>query len=123
LRRLLRDGRDGNRFIINIPGRGYSFVAPVEASFVPRGKRQSGRNFSVHSPHCDERLKRGDRHERERQVLQKTAISDHPRQLSLHSLRRCWRPVTQDVTATTDRGATRHRLDLNLAYDLRERVT
>src|SRR5262245_5321197 len=30
LRRTLRDGRDGNRFIINIPGRGYSFVAPVE---------------------------------------------------------------------------------------------
>ena len=29
LRRVLRDGRDGNRFIINIPGRGYRFVAPV----------------------------------------------------------------------------------------------
>jgi DNA-binding winged helix-turn-helix (wHTH) protein len=29
LRRVLRDGRDGNRFIINIPGRGYCFVAPV----------------------------------------------------------------------------------------------
>jgi len=29
LRRVLRDGRDGNRFIINIPGRGYSFVAPA----------------------------------------------------------------------------------------------
>ena len=28
-RRTLRDGRDGNRFIINIPGRGYSFVASV----------------------------------------------------------------------------------------------
>jgi DNA-binding winged helix-turn-helix (wHTH) protein len=32
LRRMLRDGRDGNRFIINIPGRGYSFVASVEVS-------------------------------------------------------------------------------------------
>ena len=32
LRRLLRDGRDGNRFIINIPGRGYSFVASVSLS-------------------------------------------------------------------------------------------
>ena len=31
LRRTLRDGRDGNRFIINIPGRGYSFVADVMA--------------------------------------------------------------------------------------------
>jgi DNA-binding winged helix-turn-helix (wHTH) protein len=30
LRRTLRDGRDGNRFIINVPGRGYSFVTPVE---------------------------------------------------------------------------------------------
>ena len=29
LRRTLRDGRDGNRFIINVPGRGYSFVASV----------------------------------------------------------------------------------------------
>ena len=53
----------------------------------------------------------------------KAAIGDHPRQLSLHSLRRCWHPVTQDVTAITDRGATRHRLDLNLAHDLEERVT
>ena len=32
LRRTLRDGRDGNRFIINIPGRGYSFVAPCDVS-------------------------------------------------------------------------------------------
>jgi DNA-binding winged helix-turn-helix (wHTH) protein len=29
LRRTLGDGRDGNRFIINIPGRGYKFVASV----------------------------------------------------------------------------------------------
>jgi DNA-binding winged helix-turn-helix (wHTH) protein len=32
LRRALRDGRDGNRFIINIKGRGYRFVASVEPS-------------------------------------------------------------------------------------------
>ena len=32
LRRALRDRRDGNRFIINIPGRGYRFVAPVTVS-------------------------------------------------------------------------------------------
>jgi DNA-binding winged helix-turn-helix (wHTH) protein len=31
LRRTLRDGQDGNRFIINIPGRGYKFVASVAA--------------------------------------------------------------------------------------------
>ena len=29
LRRALRDGQDRNRFIVNIPGRGYCFVAPV----------------------------------------------------------------------------------------------
>ena len=29
LRRALRDGRDGTRCIITVPGRGYSFVAPV----------------------------------------------------------------------------------------------
>jgi DNA-binding winged helix-turn-helix (wHTH) protein len=29
LRRALRDGRDGNRFIINSPGRGYRFVASI----------------------------------------------------------------------------------------------
>ena len=32
LRRALRDGRDGNRFIVNIPGRGYCFVAAVDES-------------------------------------------------------------------------------------------
>jgi DNA-binding winged helix-turn-helix (wHTH) protein len=32
LRRALRDGREGNRFIINIPGRGYRFVASVHVS-------------------------------------------------------------------------------------------
>jgi DNA-binding winged helix-turn-helix (wHTH) protein len=34
LRRALGDGRDGNRFFINIPGRGYCFVAPVTVSDV-----------------------------------------------------------------------------------------
>ena len=32
LRRALRDGRDGLRFIVNIPGRGYCFVASVDVS-------------------------------------------------------------------------------------------
>ncbi|WP_426409727.1 winged helix-turn-helix domain-containing protein [Bradyrhizobium ganzhouense] len=32
LRRALRDGRDGHRFIVNIPGRGYRFVASVDRS-------------------------------------------------------------------------------------------
>jgi DNA-binding winged helix-turn-helix (wHTH) protein len=30
LRRTLGDGHDGNRFLINIPGRGYQFVEPVK---------------------------------------------------------------------------------------------
>jgi DNA-binding winged helix-turn-helix (wHTH) protein len=29
LRRALGDGRDGNRYVVTIPGRGYRFVAPV----------------------------------------------------------------------------------------------
>jgi predicted ATPase/DNA-binding winged helix-turn-helix (wHTH) protein len=33
LRRILGDGRDGKRFVINIPGRGYSFVADVTTNF------------------------------------------------------------------------------------------
>jgi len=32
LRRALRDGQDGNRFIINVPGRGYSLVASVNVT-------------------------------------------------------------------------------------------
>ena len=30
LRRALRDGKNGHRYIVNVPGRGYSFVAPVQ---------------------------------------------------------------------------------------------
>jgi DNA-binding winged helix-turn-helix (wHTH) protein len=29
LRRALRDGSDGNRYLVNMPGRGYRFVAPI----------------------------------------------------------------------------------------------
>ena len=32
LRKALGDGRDGARYIINVPGRGYCFVAPVHTS-------------------------------------------------------------------------------------------
>jgi DNA-binding winged helix-turn-helix (wHTH) protein len=32
LRRVLSDGRDGNRYLVNIPGRGYRFVAPVSVA-------------------------------------------------------------------------------------------
>jgi DNA-binding winged helix-turn-helix (wHTH) protein len=46
LRRVLRDGQDGNRFIINIPGRGYSFVAPIELSRRENNVRNGFRNFA-----------------------------------------------------------------------------
>ena len=32
LRRILGDGREGNRYLVNIPGRGYRFVAPVSVA-------------------------------------------------------------------------------------------
>jgi predicted ATPase/DNA-binding winged helix-turn-helix (wHTH) protein len=35
LRRILGDGRDGKRFVINIPGRGYRFVADVTTYIEP----------------------------------------------------------------------------------------
>ena len=35
LRRILGDGQDGKRFVINIPGRGYSFVADVTTDIEP----------------------------------------------------------------------------------------
>jgi predicted ATPase/DNA-binding winged helix-turn-helix (wHTH) protein len=35
LRRALGDGRDGNRFLVNTPGRGYRFVAPVAFDMKP----------------------------------------------------------------------------------------
>ena len=35
LRRVLRDGQAGNRYIVNIPGRGYRFVAPVSVADTP----------------------------------------------------------------------------------------
>jgi DNA-binding winged helix-turn-helix (wHTH) protein len=44
LRRTLRDGSDGNRFIINVPGRGYSFVASVAVAgrAKPNGNENRG---------------------------------------------------------------------------------
>jgi len=53
LRRTLRDGRDGNRFIINIPGRGYKFVASVVAA--PRQKAPLA-TVSRKAPECEGRL-------------------------------------------------------------------
>jgi predicted ATPase/DNA-binding winged helix-turn-helix (wHTH) protein len=36
LRRVLGDGRGGNRYVVNIPGRGYRFVAPVTVARNPQ---------------------------------------------------------------------------------------
>ena len=36
LRKALRDGQDGQRYVVNVPGRGYSFVAPVQPA-APEG--------------------------------------------------------------------------------------
>ena len=36
LRRALGDGHDGNRYVVTIPGRGYSFVAPIKIAETPR---------------------------------------------------------------------------------------
>ncbi len=36
LRRALKDGHGGNRYLVNIPGRGYCFVAPVKVSEEPK---------------------------------------------------------------------------------------
>ena len=49
LRRVLRDGKDGNRFIINIPGRGYSFVAPIDVS-EPENTVRNGLRNSAYQP-------------------------------------------------------------------------
>jgi DNA-binding winged helix-turn-helix (wHTH) protein len=46
LRKALGDGQDGNRFIANIPGRGYCLVAPVRSS----GPNLSSAKASVSNP-------------------------------------------------------------------------
>jgi DNA-binding winged helix-turn-helix (wHTH) protein len=42
LRKALKDGQNGNRYVANIPGRGYSFVAPIVRSGPSRPERASG---------------------------------------------------------------------------------
>ncbi|MGC2121860.1 MAG: winged helix-turn-helix domain-containing protein [Xanthobacteraceae bacterium] len=43
LRRVLGDGRDGNRYVVNVPGRGYRFVAEISHSDVPLQEPASAR--------------------------------------------------------------------------------
>jgi hypothetical protein len=79
-------------------------------------------DFSPYPSHCAEHQHEEIRHERDLQVLQESAVCNHPRQLSLLSLPRCRHRITQDVAAITDLGATSHRIDLDLAHDLGGRV-
>ena len=55
LRRALRDGQDGNRFIINIRGRGYCFVASVETRAAHKGvdTGQASLRWAVESQKAD----------------------------------------------------------------------
>jgi DNA-binding winged helix-turn-helix (wHTH) protein len=52
LRKSLDDGKQGARYIANVPGRGYSFVAPLGA-FQPAAQIIGGRTtVSVSASHC-----------------------------------------------------------------------
>jgi hypothetical protein len=50
LRRALRDGQDGNRFIVNIPGRGYCFVASCALNRTTSLAGRERQNFQVGLP-------------------------------------------------------------------------
>src|SRR6202043_4155705 len=55
LRRVLGDGRAGNRYLVNIPGRGYRFVASVSVG-------------EAHSPSLSQTATRKDKHNLPTQV-------------------------------------------------------
>ena len=50
LRRALRDGRDGNRFFVNVPGRGYVFVAPIKRFSSVKPSHAALPNVPPHNP-------------------------------------------------------------------------
>jgi predicted ATPase/DNA-binding winged helix-turn-helix (wHTH) protein len=58
LRRVLGDGREGHRYLVNIPGRGYRFVAPVslEDRKTPRPPQQLVQRHSHNLPNQITRL-------------------------------------------------------------------
>jgi predicted ATPase len=58
LRRVLGDGREGHRYLVNIPGRGYRFVAPVslEDRKAPRPPQQPVQRHSHNLPNQITRL-------------------------------------------------------------------
>src|SRR5262245_11403719 len=49
LRRTLGDGQGGNRYVATIPGRGYSFVAPVGEAQEPGSPPRSASNSRPHN--------------------------------------------------------------------------
>ena len=49
LRRALKDGQSGNRYLINIPGRGYRFVAPVKSEKAGPPSLQLGATRTSHN--------------------------------------------------------------------------
>jgi DNA-binding winged helix-turn-helix (wHTH) protein len=53
LRRALRDGKAGGRYIVNIPGRGYQFVAPITVGRNYTGARLSPSGYprALPAPH------------------------------------------------------------------------
>ncbi len=75
LRRALRDGESGNRYVATIPGRGYSFVAPVVgriplASERPARCRSRGARHPAVFPGGDHRA-----HRTRRRTLQSAAAA------------------------------------------------
>ena len=52
LRNRLGDGRDGARYVANIPGRGYCFVAPVTRSASQRSAPQARSAATIPSARC-----------------------------------------------------------------------
>ena len=49
LRKALGDGAAGARYVVNVPGRGYCFAAPVEGGAPPRATPSIGASPSAHS--------------------------------------------------------------------------
>jgi DNA-binding winged helix-turn-helix (wHTH) protein len=50
LRRALGDGRDGNRFFVNVPGRGYVFVAPIKRYGPVKPSHAAQPSVPLHNP-------------------------------------------------------------------------
>lgn len=57
LRKALGDGRDGTRYVVNVPGRGYRFVAPVAHPHPPAHPAPPV-DANQHSPHIPSPLTR-----------------------------------------------------------------